>query len=255
MKIKIYGSGCDKCKKLYANAETAAKSAGIDAEIEKITDMDAIVAAGIMMTPALMIDGTVVSSGKVPSASEIAVFFGDTPKSSCNKDADADAKSPSCGCGCGASTASSPAKRIITLLLLLFALISIGVMVYRENKASVPAPADAAEITVPIKKGTLVVYYFHGERRCMTCNKIEDLTQKALEAKFAPELKNGSILFKSVNLDEPQNEHFVQDFNLDSKIVVMQRGDQFEKFQDVWTLVKTPEKLAIYIQNGVEKLK
>jgi small redox-active disulfide protein 2 len=73
--IKILGSGCAKCVKLAENAETAAKSLGIDYTIGKITDRAAIVDAGVMMTPALMVDGRIVSSGRVPSAETIKTLL------------------------------------------------------------------------------------------------------------------------------------------------------------------------------------
>ena len=71
MKMQIYGSGCDKCRKLAANAETAARELGIEIELEKVSDINAITDAGVMMTPALAINGKVVSSGKVLSPEEI----------------------------------------------------------------------------------------------------------------------------------------------------------------------------------------
>jgi small redox-active disulfide protein 2 len=70
--IKVLGSGCAKCAKLTENAEAAAKRLGLDYTIGKITDRAAIVDAGVMMTPALMVDGRIVSSGRVPSPEEIA---------------------------------------------------------------------------------------------------------------------------------------------------------------------------------------
>jgi len=71
MKIDILGVGCPKCKQLTANAEAAVKELNIQAEISKITDIDKITEYGVMMTPALAIDGTVVSAGKVLSKDEI----------------------------------------------------------------------------------------------------------------------------------------------------------------------------------------
>ncbi len=71
MKLTIYGSGCAKCKQLTANAEEAASAKGIKYEIEKITDTNAIIDAGIMRTPALAIDGEIVIEGKVANADEI----------------------------------------------------------------------------------------------------------------------------------------------------------------------------------------
>ena len=75
MKIQILGTGCAKCKSLYANAEAAVKAAGIDAQIEKIEDIQEIMKFGVMMTPALAVDGQVKVVGKVASADEIKKFI------------------------------------------------------------------------------------------------------------------------------------------------------------------------------------
>ncbi len=69
--IQILGTGCPKCEKLKHNAEEAAKSAGVEATVEKITDIGRITSFGVMMTPALAIDGEVKAVGNVLSAEEI----------------------------------------------------------------------------------------------------------------------------------------------------------------------------------------
>ena len=71
MKIEILGVGCPKCKQLTVNAEAALKELNIVADISKITDIDKITDYGVMMTPALAVDGVVVSAGKVLSKEEI----------------------------------------------------------------------------------------------------------------------------------------------------------------------------------------
>jgi len=71
MKIQILGTGCPKCKKLAEHAEAAVKSAGVECSIEKVTDINEIMKFGVMMTPALAIDGQVKVVGKVPSPDEI----------------------------------------------------------------------------------------------------------------------------------------------------------------------------------------
>ena len=71
MKIEILGLGCPKCKQLAVNAEAAVKELNIVAEISKVTDIDKITEYGVMMTPALAVDGTVVSTGKVLSKEEV----------------------------------------------------------------------------------------------------------------------------------------------------------------------------------------
>jgi len=72
MKIQILGTGCPKCKQLEANARAAVASKGVEADIEKVTDIDQIMEMGVMMTPALVIDGEVRSVGKVLTVDQIA---------------------------------------------------------------------------------------------------------------------------------------------------------------------------------------
>ncbi len=71
MKMEICGPGCPKCKRLFQNAEEAAKDLNLEAEIAKVEDIQKIMNAGIMMTPAFAVDGEVKSVGKVLSVDEI----------------------------------------------------------------------------------------------------------------------------------------------------------------------------------------
>ena len=75
MKIQILGTGCPKCNQLYQNAQSAVKNAGIEAEVEKVTNLNDIMAFGVMVTPALAIDGQVKTSGKVPPPEDIKKMF------------------------------------------------------------------------------------------------------------------------------------------------------------------------------------
>ncbi len=76
MKIQILGTGCPKCHKLAENAEQAAKAAGVEYELVKVTDINEIMKFGVMITPALAIDGQVKAAGKVPSPDEIQGMLG-----------------------------------------------------------------------------------------------------------------------------------------------------------------------------------
>jgi small redox-active disulfide protein 2 len=69
--IQVLGTGCPKCAKVKENAETAVKELGVEAMVEKITDLDVIMGFGVLMTPALAVDGEVKVVGKVPSVEEI----------------------------------------------------------------------------------------------------------------------------------------------------------------------------------------
>jgi len=71
MKMEILGTGCPKCKQLTANAEEALKELNVQAEIVKVTQIDKIIEYGVMMTPALVIDGKVVSAGKVLTKDQV----------------------------------------------------------------------------------------------------------------------------------------------------------------------------------------
>jgi len=72
MKLQILGTGCPKCNKLAENTEAAAKAAGIEYTIEKVTNINDIMKFGVMMTPALAVDGQVKVMGKVPEPAEIS---------------------------------------------------------------------------------------------------------------------------------------------------------------------------------------
>ena len=71
MKIQVLGTGCPKCKKLEEATDAAAKELQLDYELEKVTDINQIMAAGVMLTPALVVDGEVKVVGKVPTVEEI----------------------------------------------------------------------------------------------------------------------------------------------------------------------------------------
>lgn len=72
MKIQILGTGCAKCNALERNAKEAVSKSGVEAVIEKVTDLDKIMEMGVMMTPALAIDDEVKKAGKVMTTEEIA---------------------------------------------------------------------------------------------------------------------------------------------------------------------------------------
>jgi small redox-active disulfide protein 2 len=71
MKIEILGTGCPKCKKLFENAKEAVKDSNAEAEVVKVEDIQDILNAGVMLTPAFSVDGEVKSTGKVLSVDEI----------------------------------------------------------------------------------------------------------------------------------------------------------------------------------------
>ncbi len=75
MKIQVLGPGCMKCNKLYQEVQKAIGLAGVEAELEKIDKIDQIMKFGVAITPALIIDGQLKASGKVPKADQIAAWL------------------------------------------------------------------------------------------------------------------------------------------------------------------------------------
>jgi small redox-active disulfide protein 2 len=78
MRIQVLGTGCPKCSKMYENVEQAVKDLGVCADIEKVQDLKAIMNFGVMVTPALAIDGEVKVAGKVPSVDDIKKMVQET---------------------------------------------------------------------------------------------------------------------------------------------------------------------------------
>lgn len=254
MKFQILGTGCEKCRKLFVNVEKYASTNNIECEIEKVSEITQIAKMGVMVTPALAIDGKVVSTGKVLSVEDIAKL--------------ANAQTPACECGCGCSQTKavkteeitcacsadkdetiSIGKRLLSILLLVFVLASLGFMIYNQIK-----PQTTISNNEPILADSLVVYYFHGTKRCMTCNAIETLAKEAITTKFADELANSTVVFRSINVELPENEHYIKDFQLATRSVVMQKNGKYQQFNDVWTLVHSPEEFITYLQDGATNM-
>ena len=75
MDVKVLGTGCAKCKKLYAEAEKAVAASGVPAALSKVEKIDEIMKYGVMSTPALVIEGEVKCSGRIPPAAEIVSWL------------------------------------------------------------------------------------------------------------------------------------------------------------------------------------
>ncbi len=110
-----------------------------------------------------------------------------------------------------------------------------------------PAPAEEADV---------VLYYFHGARRCNTCRSIESYAQEAVESKFKDAIQAGTLNWTVLNTDESDNSHFVKDFGLVSSSLVLVKVDGGEVvrhriLQDAWTLVRDKPRFVQYVQRSV----
>jgi hypothetical protein len=107
-----------------------------------------------------------------------------------------------------------------------------------------------------IEERRIVVYYFHGERRCRTCRAIESKTHDVVRTRFAEQLQAGSLSWEVVNYDEPQNDHFIRDFGLVSASVVLveMNGDEtvrYEVLQKTWSLVRDETRFEHYVRHAI----
>jgi len=157
-------------------------------------------------------------------------------------------------------------KTIVTALLLAFVMVSLGFIVIKEGGGNAetkprevsinenPAQPEAlSRVQASLPNSKVVAYYFHGTARCVTCRDIESYTKEAIETGFPEAIKTDRLEFRAVNVDEPQNEHFVQDYQLSSSSVVVARftnGEQtdWKNLQLVWELVPDHDAFMVYIQ-------
>ena len=157
-------------------------------------------------------------------------------------------------------------KTIITVLLLAFVAVSITYMLIKESggKENNSDPALSATRTNTDQTETqsdtrLIAYYFHGNRRCKTCKTIEAYSKEAIETGFQEEIRKGELEFRVINLDEPVNEHFVQDFLISTRSVVLAQyvGDKQTKWknlQRVWDLVGDHDAFIEYVHAETKTL-
>ena len=99
----------------------------------------------------------------------------------------------------------------------------------------------------------IVVYYFHTTLRCPTCYKIEQYTQEAVNKYFDKEIKSGTISFKAVNVQQEKNQHYVKDYQLFAKAVVISmikegKEVKFNNLTKIWEYVRDKEKFYNYIK-------
>jgi len=118
------------------------------------------------------------------------------------------------------------------------------------------ATAARAQSQPSVSDRTVVAYYFHGNFRCQTCRKIEAYSREAVESGFPEDLKAGRLEWRVINVEEPGNEHFIQDYQLFSKSLVLvakegSKQTRWKNLQKVWTLVGDKEAFIQYVQDEI----
>jgi len=106
----------------------------------------------------------------------------------------------------------------------------------------------------------LDVYYLYGSPRCSTCQKIESDAKKTVETNFSEELVSGEIVFRAVNTDLPENKHYLKDYGLYTKSVVLSlrkdgREIRFKNLEKIWSLLRNETAFADYIRDEIHAMK
>ena len=137
-----------------------------------------------------------------------------------------------------------------TILTILFLLITCPCAICADN-------ATAKKATEAQSKSFIAAYYFHGNFRCQTCKKMEQYSHEALEKYFGEQLKNGAVVFQPINIDEPENQHFVEDYQLVTRSLVLVKYDKgkqtaWKNLPAIWQNVGDQTAFFNYVKKEVE---
>ena len=109
---------------------------------------------------------------------------------------------------------------------------------------------------IPSERKKVIVYYFHGTYRCPSCTTIEKWSYEAIKESFPEALKEERLLWKPVNVDKPENKHFIKEYSLFTKSLIItevkdEKQTKWENLDKVWRLLKDQEKFFAYVTQKV----
>jgi hypothetical protein len=151
------------------------------------------------------------------------------------------------------------AKRLLTAFLLLFVAASLAFLVFKPGGRN-QTPARAAEpAPTPSAGRSIVAYYFHATQRCATCRVIEAHSDEAIHSNFASELKRGTLEWRTVNVQLPENRHYIQDYQLFTRSLVLVefkdgRETGHKVLEKTWELVGDKAAFTDYVVREVRAL-
>jgi hypothetical protein len=135
-------------------------------------------------------------------------------------------------------------------------LIFVGVAVFVLLAGKIAAPETVADI--PSEEEKIVAYYFHSTFRCPSCTKIENWSYEAIKNSFPTALEEGRLLWRPINVEEPENKHFIKQYSLFTKslIITEVKGGKeirWKNLNKVWELLRNREKFFSYVTEEVRK--
>ena len=148
-------------------------------------------------------------------------------------------------------------KTILRWVLLVIVVGSVGVYGLQKSRKHDPEPIEAS-VSQNTALATVVVTYFTTAVRCDSCRTIERLSRQAIEEGFPKEVANGEVVFRVLNTDREENQHFLTDYELTNKTVIVSHqksGKQTEwvNRQDVWLLFDEPAEFLDYLREPVKR--
>jgi len=144
-------------------------------------------------------------------------------------------------------------RRYIFIALSLIFFVGTVLAMGGAPKQGTPAHAD---VTTTAQGNRVVVYYFHGNFRCYTCHTMEQYSREAIVANFKDALSSGKLQFKAVNTDERGNEHYVNDYQLYTKSLILSlvkdgKEVKFKNLPGIWEYVRNKQKFFDYVSEEV----
>ena len=142
------------------------------------------------------------------------------------------------------------------LCRLIFCMIIIGLFSMNTTIAET-GKSDGGSVSGKETSNKFIAYYFHGNFRCNNCRKIEEYSREAVELYFSEQLKTGELTFKVINTDEPENEHFVEDYQLYTRSLIIAEfkdGKQvkWKNLAKVWDYLNDEEKFYKYVKSEIQ---
>lgn len=136
-------------------------------------------------------------------------------------------------------------KKLILIFLAAVAIISVAFLAF------------AAEENKPAEK--VIAYYFHGRFRCSTCTTMEKYCKEAIETNFKDALASGKLKFKAINVEEPANEHFINDYKLYTKSLILSfhkdgKEIKSKNLDKIWEYARNKQKFITYIAEEIRAL-
>lgn len=142
-------------------------------------------------------------------------------------------------------------KPVLRYALLAFVAVSLVTLVVQTVRTGYVQPPAAVAPSATASR--LVAFYFHGNKRCDACNSIERLTRAAMK----PDTDAGTVEIRSINVDDPAHAHFVTDFALAVRTVVLAeevggRYPRWKRLDECWSRYEEPEDFTAYLQANLQ---